>query len=156
MGGTSIQDLYNEEILRGNNNYPQQITPEQLAYIQQMQQQQLQQQQVQQYQPETEENELDDILNKINKEEIKKSKKKRKTNKNKCEDNKKLVDYLKEGSLLLVIYILMSNSSVKRFIKTKLPQINKDNSGKISLIGLVIYGSIMTSLFLVSRKYLLD
>lgn len=99
---------------------------------------------------------LDQILDDINDNPPTKLKKKNK-NKNKKNNNPiNYQKYFKEGILLVVIYVLYSNSVVRKFFANYITQLNKGPDGKVSIIGLIIYGIIIATTFLISKYYLLD
>jgi len=64
-------------------------------------------------------------------------------------------DYLKlfvEFLLLLTLYVVMSQPFVVGFASGYITQLNPDEEGGISMMGIIIYGLIMTIMFFVIRK----
>lgn len=64
-------------------------------------------------------------------------------------------DYLKlfiEFLLLLTLYVIMSQQFVVGFASNYITQLNPDEEGAISMMGIIIYGLIMTIMFFVIRK----
>ena len=66
-----------------------------------------------------------------------------------------LMYYLKEPLLLILIYVIMSQGFVKKSIGNYISYVNPSDSGYISLIGYLIYGTILTILFLFFRKIII-
>lgn len=62
---------------------------------------------------------------------------------------------LKEPMLLLVIYIVMSQSFVKKAISTYIPQLENNLDGNKTFLGIVMYGTILALLFVLFKKILL-
>jgi len=86
-----------------------------------------------------------------------------KNNKNKKNNNKKKnmlsnisVPYmLREPLILLVIYVILSQSFVKNAINSYVPYIGNNADGSKTFITIVIYGCILATLFMVVKKILL-
>ena len=57
-----------------------------------------------------------------------------------------------EPLLLLTICVIMSQSDVQQFFASHIDKLNPDESGNISLIGMIIYGAILVIVFMASRK----
>lgn len=62
---------------------------------------------------------------------------------------------LKEPLLLLIIYIIMSQSFVKKAITTYIPQLENNLDGSKTFLGIVMYGTILAVLFTLFKKILL-
>lgn len=62
---------------------------------------------------------------------------------------------LREGSLILILFIILSLPVVKDNIGHYIKQINPDTEGKVSMSGIVIYGIILAVLYMLINKYLL-
>ena len=62
---------------------------------------------------------------------------------------------LKECLLLLIIYIILSQSFVKKSVGKYISYINSNSDGSHSIIGIIIYGTILTLLFILFRKIFL-
>ncbi|CAH6421500.1 Hypothetical protein KVN_LOCUS313 [uncultured virus] len=62
---------------------------------------------------------------------------------------------IKEPIILIIIYVILSQSFVKNGIGKYIKQINPDENGNISLIGIIIYGTILAVLFMFAKKILL-
>ncbi len=62
---------------------------------------------------------------------------------------------LREPLILVVLYVILSQAPVKNFIGTYVKQINVDDSGAVSFVGVVIYGIILATLFVLAKKLLL-
>jgi hypothetical protein len=67
----------------------------------------------------------------------------------------KIPYFLKEIILLLIIYFILSLTIVKDTIGKYLSYINKDESGNISYIGIIIYAILIAVIFVTVRYYLL-
>ena len=79
---------------------------------------------------------------------------KKKTNLNKITINKVLI-FMREPLLLLIIYVLLSLEPVVSFFGKYLTIINQKDDGSISIIGIILYGIIFITLFFTLRKLLL-
>jgi transcriptional regulator with XRE-family HTH domain len=66
-----------------------------------------------------------------------------------------ILKYSKESLLLFVIYVILSQSFVKRSVGMYLPQINGNPDGSKSFVGIATYGAILTIMFMVFKKLLL-
>lgn len=67
----------------------------------------------------------------------------------------KILVFIREPLLLLIIYVLLSLEPVVTFFGKYLTIINQKDDGSISIIGIILYGIIFTILFLTLRKLLL-
>ena len=67
----------------------------------------------------------------------------------------KLIDIAKDGLLLLIIFVILSQPFVRNFVGKYFNQINPDDQGNVSLIGVTIYGLILVVLYLFFRQLLL-
>ena len=104
---------------------------------------------------EEDDDELVDLIkdNIINNEVIKKNKKGIK----KIEKGAKSflnINY-KEFALLFLIYFLLSQEMIKDGIAIYFTSLNPDNSGRIGVKGVIIYGLLLTTIFILLRNYLL-
>jgi len=174
--GTSIQDLYSQQKNdqfsqhKQMNNLPQYNNQQPNIYPavqQQMQQQQMLQQQMQQQQMQQQmqqqqtNNEIEELIKDINnglpiedtdynynynKPNIKESYK------------QKIFNYIpiiiREPILLIIIYYLMSQQFFKDYVGKYINKINQDESGKISNIGIILYGTLLATIFSII-KYLI-
>jgi len=61
----------------------------------------------------------------------------------------------KEPLIILVLYIILSQSFVKDSIGRYITQINEDITGKVSMTGVIIYGTILASLFYLTKIFIL-
>lgn len=64
-------------------------------------------------------------------------------------------DYLKlltEFLMLLTLYVIMSQPFVLSYASTYITQLNPNEEGTINMTGIIIYGLILTVLFMVLRK----
>lgn len=75
------------------------------------------------------------------------------TEKNKS--NYYVPDILKEPLLIVVIYVILSQGFVKKSIGNYISYINPTQEGYVSLIGYIIYGSILALLFMFFKKILI-
>ena len=69
------------------------------------------------------------------------------------------VNYAKlfiEFLILLSLYVIMSQPFVISIASTYIDQLNPNDNGDISLTGIIIYGVILTLLFMVIRKIVLS
>uniref|UniRef100_A0A6C0ACR1 Uncharacterized protein n=1 Tax=viral metagenome TaxID=1070528 RepID=A0A6C0ACR1_9ZZZZ len=152
---TSIGDL---QQMHGNMMDPRYEEMLQQAYLQQ-------QQQPQQYQQDYQDNqysqeELDNILRDINQEEKPKKKKKtKKSNSTKYDSNDtnkdKIIDLLKDIGLIVIVYVLLSMTPIKKIFSNYIPQLNKGPNGKVPITGLLIYGTLLGVIVTIVKKYLL-
>jgi hypothetical protein len=60
----------------------------------------------------------------------------------------------KEFGLLFAIYFLMSQDMVKDFISNYFTSLNPDETGKVSMKGVLVYGLLMCVLFFLIRKFI--
>jgi hypothetical protein len=112
---------------------------------------------------------LDDIIDEeeIINENINK-KKKKKDNMQNLEDNtsiknnKNILSYLfddnfaiKDFILLFSIYFILSQDMVKDLFSNYFTCLNPDDEGKVGIKGVIVYGLILTIIFMISKKYLL-
>lgn len=104
---------------------------------------------------EEEDDELVDLIkdNIINNEIIKKNKKgiKKIEKKTKSFLN---INY-KEFALLFFIYFLLSQEMIKDGFALYFTSLNPDDSGRIGVKGVIIYGLLLTTIFILLRNYLL-
>lgn len=56
--------------------------------------------------------------------------------------------------VIIIIYLILSHTTVKQLIGTYIPQINPDASGKICIVGILIYGAILATLVVLSKNLL--
>ena len=61
----------------------------------------------------------------------------------------------KEFALLFFIYFLLSQEMIKDGIAIYFTSLNPDNSGRIGVKGVIIYGLLLTTIFILLRNYLL-
>lgn len=64
-------------------------------------------------------------------------------------------DYMKlfiEFLILLTLYVIMSQEFVIKFMANYIHQLNPSNDGTANLTGILIYGTILTILFIIFRK----
>ncbi len=66
------------------------------------------------------------------------------------------VDYFnyKEFLILLGVYFLLSQEMIKDTIGSYFTSINEDENGRVQMKGVIIYGIILSVLFIVSRKFI--
>ena len=62
---------------------------------------------------------------------------------------------LREPLIILILFIILSQPMVKDTIGKYIKQIVPDDEGKVSFAGIVIYGAILSSLFLLIKQYFL-
>ena len=67
----------------------------------------------------------------------------------------KIPQFLKEPLLLLTLYVILSLSFVKNFFGKYIQFINPNENGDVSILGIIIYGTILTMLFFFSKVVLL-
>lgn len=63
-----------------------------------------------------------------------------------------LPEWLKEPLLILIIYIILSQNFVKIFVGKYVKYINPDSDGNVSFLGIIIYGTILAVLYLITKK----
>jgi hypothetical protein len=102
-----------------------------------------------------EDEELVDLIkdNIINNEVIKKNKKGIKKIEKKAKSFLN-INY-KEFALLFFIYFLLSQEMIKDGFALYFTSLNPDNSGRIGVKGVIIYGLLLTTIFILLRNYLL-
>ena len=61
---------------------------------------------------------------------------------------------IKEYVMFMAIYIFLSQASVKLSLGNYIPQILPGDRGKVSMTGIIIYGSLILILFKLAKKYL--
>jgi len=64
-------------------------------------------------------------------------------------------DYLKtvvEFLILLTLYVIMSQPFVVSFVASYIKQLNPSDDGVVNMTGIIIYGTILTVLFMATRK----
>lgn len=54
--------------------------------------------------------------------------------------------------VILILFVILSQPYIKNLIGNYIKQINPDNTGKVSITGIVIYGVILATLFIVTKK----
>jgi hypothetical protein len=64
-------------------------------------------------------------------------------------------EMLREPLLILVLFILLSEGTIKDFISNYVDQLNPDNVGVVSRVGVVIYGLLLATLYVLAKKLLL-
>jgi hypothetical protein len=177
--GTSINDLQNKSTGNGRdmrntrdtrdtrdtiNN--QQMSQQQYDLHQQQYREQQQQyhQQMEQQQEKHQQNEVDnqkehfdidelakDISNNLNEKELFDGE-----TEDKEDDNFTLSipSNLKDPLLLLIIFVILSQSSVRQLFGKYISYINPDEEGVVSLMGIVIYGIILVAIYMLIKKLL--
>ena len=67
------------------------------------------------------------------------------------------VDYFnyKEFLILLGVYFLLSQEMIKDTIGSYFTSINEDENGRVQMKGVIIYGIILSVLFIISRKFII-
>jgi len=113
---------------------------------------------------------LDDIINEeeLSENKKKKNKKKKKKMQNiedempKKKNNKNILSYLfddkfgiKDFILLFSIYFILSQDMIKDLFASYFTCLNPDDEGKVNVKGVIVYGLILTIIFMISKKYLL-
>lgn len=88
----------------------------------------------------------DNVISKKNKKGIKKIEKEAKSFFN--------INY-KEFALLFFIYFLLSQEMIKDCFAIYFTSLNPDDSGRIGIKGVIIYGLLLTTLFIILRNYFL-
>lgn len=78
------------------------------------------------------------------------------------EDNKSgggylsfIPEILREPLIILVLFILLSEAFVQENIGKYIPQVNPCSEGKVSRVGVVIYGIVLVILYMILKKLLL-
>lgn len=64
-------------------------------------------------------------------------------------------EMFREPLIILVLFVILSQPQVRNFIGTYIKQINPDSQGRVSMLGVVIYGIILATLFSLSKRFLL-
>lgn len=105
-----------------------------------------------------------DVKEKIKK--MLKKKKKNKRNKKKIEsytDDNSSFEYFKylnkdtkELLMLTLLYCILSLGIVKKMVGNYISYINPDNTGKYSFISIILYGFLLATLFIISKKMLIN
>lgn len=112
-----------------------------------------------QYTNNNSDDDLDDILRDINNDN--KNNNKKKNNKNKIDNNNKkdkkydIIYLLKELLIHVSVYLLLSTGPLKKIFMNNIVHLKKSPDGKISILGIIIYGTIMGVIFILSRTYIL-
>lgn len=73
------------------------------------------------------------------------------TKENKLND---ILNILYEPTLLVIIYVILSQSFARVFIGRFIKQINPNDEGVVGTIGLVIYGYILAIVFVLCKRYI--
>ena len=76
-----------------------------------------------------------------------------KTDKKKNEDDYSILGIGKEMILIVIIYVILSQGFVRRSIANYIPQLNPNADGVIPFTGYVIYGSILATIFVFFRYF---
>jgi len=63
--------------------------------------------------------------------------------------------YVKEGLLLLIIYVFLSLTPVRETFSRYIKYLNPDETGRVSILGILIYGLLLVVLYLLLHHYLL-
>lgn len=68
----------------------------------------------------------------------------------------KIINYndIKDGAILFVIFFLLSQDMIKDFFCEYINCIGGDDEGKVNIKGVIIYGIILSILFLIVRKFI--
>ena len=61
-------------------------------------------------------------------------------------------NYVQDPLLLIIVYVIMSQSFIISLISNYITVIKKDTNGKHSILGLFIYGTIITSIFYTTKN----
>jgi len=56
--------------------------------------------------------------------------------------------------IIVLLYIILSQNFIKIFIGKYIKEINPSNNNNVSLIGVIIYGSILALFFVIIKKYI--
>ena len=67
----------------------------------------------------------------------------------------KIIEYLYEPILLLVIYFILSQEKIRDIFMKYIPLLNPTD-GEIKQSGIILYGIILVGLFMLSKKILLN
>jgi len=68
----------------------------------------------------------------------------------------KIPSWLKEPLLILILYVILSFGFIRQAIGSNIKYINPDENGEVSIIGIIIYGSIFAGLYALIKKFLLN
>jgi len=60
---------------------------------------------------------------------------------------------IKEYILLFGIYFILSQEMIKDFFSKYFTSLNEDMEGKVNVQGVIVYGLILTTLFMLTRKF---
>ena len=63
-----------------------------------------------------------------------------------------LPEWLKDILIILVIYVILSQNTVKTFVGKYINSINPGSDGTVSFLGIVIYGTLLAVLYVIIRK----
>ena len=77
------------------------------------------------------------------------------TENNKSNNEKYIKHFLYEPLLLLIIYLIFSQDFVRKFIANYISYLNPKSDGTISIIGVIIYGIILVTIYTLSKKIIL-
>lgn len=64
-------------------------------------------------------------------------------------------EIVKEPILLTLIYLLMSQSFIKKAVAMHITYLNPNEDGNVSIIGILIYGLIMSIVYMIFKKILI-
>jgi len=62
---------------------------------------------------------------------------------------------LREPLIIFVLFVILSQPFIKDTISKYIPQVNPDMTGKFGLTSVIIYGVILSTLFIVVKKFLM-
>lgn len=62
---------------------------------------------------------------------------------------------LKEPILLIIIYVIMSQEFIHKMLCNYISYVNVQDDGRVPLIGIIIYGSILALIFMIFKKILI-
>lgn len=60
--------------------------------------------------------------------------------------------FLLEPILLISLYVVMSQPTINQFASKYIPYLEPNDDGEVELGGIIIYGTILTSLFMILRR----
>ena len=68
----------------------------------------------------------------------------------------KIINYndIKDFGILIIIFFLLSQDMIKDFFAEYISCINPDDEGKFNVKGVIVYGIILSILFIVVRKFI--
>jgi len=69
---------------------------------------------------------------------------------------KNIPEILREPLIIGVIFVILSQPSVHSYIGKYIKQVNPNESGKVTMIGIVIYGLILSALYVLSKRILMN